>query len=415
MSVIDNAKEIIQLVSRFQNEKDSEKKLKIIDQIEKANERIKSQMASKETPEFYEPIMEKETPSPSKPKKQPSKPTSRKPAISSAEKKRLMKELKIDPDELKKIYKKSKKKTQEQYDFTVYVTSPMGSFSNRLFGPLVQRLIREKNPLCIHLAESVKFSGITTLSSTYVSMTFLVSLLGSVILAMIGAIVAGLLALQAPFIVLSAILSLILGGVLIFGGMYAYPASEAARKAKSIENDLPFAIIHMAAVAGSGAPPLAIFKLLLKSGEYKGLDSEIKKIVNYVNLFGYNLSTALKNVSTRTPSKRFKELLNGMAATIESGGSLKSYLSSVAEGSMSTYRLERKKYVESLSTYSDIYTGILIAAPLLFMVAIAIINMLGGKIGGLSIASIAWGGTVFVIPIVNVLFYLFLNITQPGE
>ena len=108
MSVIDNAKEIIQLVSRFQNEKDSEKKLKIIDQIEKANERIKSQMASKETPEFYEPIMEKETPSPSKPKKQPSKPTSRKPAISSAEKKRLMKELKIDPDELKKTYEKSK-------------------------------------------------------------------------------------------------------------------------------------------------------------------------------------------------------------------------------------------------------------------------------------------------------------------
>ena len=48
-------------------------------------------MASKETPEFYEPIMEKETTSPSKPKKQPSKPTSRKPAISSAEKKRLMK------------------------------------------------------------------------------------------------------------------------------------------------------------------------------------------------------------------------------------------------------------------------------------------------------------------------------------
>jgi flagellar protein FlaJ len=346
--------------------------------------------------------------------KQPTQ-SSKQPTISSSEKKKLMKELNIDPDELENIYKKGKKKATEQYDFTVYVTSPFGSLSNRFFGKLVQKLIREKNPLCTHLSESVKFSGMTILSNTYVSMTFLVSLFGSIILAMVGSTVATLMALQAPFIVLSAILSFIIGGILIFGGMYAYPASEASRKARAIENDLPFAIIHMAAVAGSGAPPLAIFKLLLKSGEYKGLDSEIKKIVNYVNLFGYDLSTALKNVSTRTPSKRFKELLNGLAATIESGGSLKSYLSGVAEDSMTTYKLERKKYVESLSTYSDIYTGILIAAPLLFMVAIAIINMMGGKIGGLAISSIAWGGTLLVIPIVNILFYLFLNITQPGE
>ena len=412
MSVSDNAREIIKLVSRFQNEKLQEKRLNILDQIEKANKRIKSQMASKKIPGFYEPVIEQEK----KTIEEKKLPKSTKSIIISAtEKKRLIKELNINQDELEKIYKKTKKKEQEQYDFTVYMTSPFGTLSNKLFGRLVQNLIKKKNPICTHLAESVKFSGMTILSSTYVSMTFLVSFLGSILLAMIASTITTLMELQLPLIILSVILSIIIGGLLIFGGMYAYPISEASRKAKSIENDLPFAIIHMAAVASSGAYPLAIFKLLLKSGEYKGLDSEIKKIVNYVNLFGYDLSTALKNVSIRTPSKRLKELLNGLAATIESGGSLKSYLNSVAEDSMNTYRLERKKYVESLSTYSDIYTGILIAAPLLFMVAITIINLIGGKIGGLSIFSIAWGGTVFIIPIVNILFYLFLNIKQPGE
>ena len=169
----------------------------------------------------------------------------------------------------------------------------------------------------------------------------------------------------------------------------------------------------MAAIAGSGAQPISMFRLLLNSGEYKGLESEIKKIVNYVNLFGYDLSTALKTVSSTTPSKRFKDVLSGLAATIESGGSLKSYLSSMAEDTMNTYKLDRKKYVESLSTYSDIYTGVLIAAPLLFLVTLAIINVLGGAIGGIGVATIAIFGTYVAIPVLNIMFVLFLNIIQP--
>ena len=182
---------------------------------------------------------------------------------------------------------------------------------------------------------------------------------------------------------------------------------------RMIKNDLPFVIIHMAAVAGSGAKPLSMFKLIASSGEYRGLEAEIKKILNYVNLFGYNISTALKTVATTTPSPRFRDLLTGMVATIESGGSLKSYLNSMAQDAMHTYSLERKKYVEVLSTYSDIYTGILIAAPLLFIVTLAIINLLGGDIAGVSVKVIALLGTYLVIPLLNIFFLLFLNITQP--
>jgi len=72
-----------------------------------------------------------------------------------------------------------------------------------------------------------------------------------------------------------------------------------------------------------------------------------------------------------------------------------------------------KKYVESLSTYSDIYTGVLIAAPLLFIVTLAIINLLGGQISGLSVATISTIGAYIVLPVLNVMFILFLNIIQP--
>jgi len=67
-------------------------------------------------------------------------------------------------------------------------------------------------------------------------------------------------------------------------------------------------------------------------------------------------------------------------------------------------RLERKKYNQVVSTYSDVYTGILITAPLLFIVVLTIVNNFGGGFAGLSVESIAMIGTYALIPFLNILF-----------
>jgi flagellar protein FlaJ len=188
----------------------------------------------------------------------------------------------------------------------------------------------------------------------------------------------------------------------------------ANSRKRHIKDDLPFVVLHMAAVAGSGAQPIAMFNLILSSGEYKGVEGEIKKIVNYVNLFGYNLTTALRAVAITTPSNDFRDLMNGLVTTIESGGDLKSFLSAKADEIMTNYKLERKKYVETLGTYSDVYTGVLIAAPLLFFITLAIIRMFGTDLMGVSISTIASVGTYGLIPLMNVGFIIFLNIIQPN-
>ena len=128
------------------------------------------------------------------------------------------------------------------------------------------------------------------------------------------------------------------------------------------------------------------------------MEREIRKIVNYVNLFGYDLTTALRSVAVTTPSAKFRELLVGIVSTLESGGDLKDYLKSKADDALTSYRLDRKKYVETLATYSDIYTRVLIAAPLLFIVTLAIINMIGGSVLGFDASTLAFLGTFFVIP-----------------
>jgi flagellar protein FlaJ len=335
--------------------------------------------------------------------------------INSRVRKKYLKEIGASEQTLKRILhpQKEKKGQLDEVAYTLYRQSQYGKLSNLFFGNITSRMVNNHPKVFTDLSKAIRSSGLRILSKTYLSMMLLTSMLvGGVSLA-ITVFIALFIQMPILFVALS---SVFIGGAtaIIAAGIFlVYPSLVANSRNRMIKDDLPFVIIHMAAVAGSGAKPLSMFKLIANSGEYQGLEGEIKKILNYVNLFGYNLSTALKTVAATTPSPRFRDLLTGMIATMESGGSMKSYLQGMADDAMHTYSLERKKYVEILSTYSDIYTGILIAAPLLFMVTLAIINLLGGTIGGLSVSILAIIGTYLIIPVLNIAFVLFLNIMQP--
>jgi len=77
------------------------------------------------------------------------------------------------------------------------------------------------------------------------------------------------------------------------------------------------------------------------------------------------------------------------------------------------YEIERQKYTETISTFSDVYTGILIAAPLFFIAALSLISILGGGIGGIPVDVIIALGTYLVIPLLNVMSIVFIEVSQP--
>ena len=95
--------------------------------------------------------------------------------------------------------------------------------------------------------------------------------------------------------------------------------------------------------------------------------------------------------------------------------SLKEYLIAKADESMTRYQLDRKKYVETVATYSDIYIGVGIAGPLLFFVTLAIIQGLGGALMGMSVATIATVGTYAFLPLLNIVFIIIISLLQPAE
>ena len=107
--------------------------------------------------------------------------------------------------------------------------------------------------------------------------------------------------------------------------MYIYPSLEKKSSEFKIDNELPFATIHMAAISGSMINPIRIFEIIISTKEYPALEKEFTKLLNEINVYGSDFVNALKNTAKNTSSKRLAELLNGLATTINSGGDLPNF------------------------------------------------------------------------------------------
>ncbi|MBU1988622.1 MAG: type II secretion system F family protein, partial [Nanoarchaeota archaeon] len=200
--------------------------------------------------------------------------------------------------------------------------------------------------------------------------------------------------------------------LLVFLGLYFYPSTEKKSIGKRIDQELPFAVIHMSAISGSGIEPSEIFRIIGLSKEYPYLRREIRKILNQINLYGYDLTTALNNSSKTAPSEKLSELLSGLSTTITSGANLSEFFEKRAESLLLSYRLERQKYTKLVETFLDIYISIVIAAPMIFLLLLIMMTISGINIGlgPFQISLLA----VFIISLLNAVFLVFLQIRQPS-
>ncbi len=268
------------------------------------------------------------------------------------------------------------------------------------FEPLeeILRLADMKVLFEVYVGRMILFS-ILTFFSVFLSLTTMLSLIFHVPLWMS---LPGSLALGVA------------GAGLLLFFFHSYPYQILSKKKASIENNLPFALNHMSAIAAAGVPPSIIFKLLSTVKEYGEITNESKKIIRNMETFGMDMISAIKEVADRTPSRKFKEFLYSMISIIETGGDLKRFLKGVTRDALFEYRLRRERYLSTLSTYADFYTAILIAAPLFFIAILSVMSMIGGTIYGFSIIDLMKLGIYVFIPLLNIVFILFIHMTQPA-
>jgi flagellar protein FlaJ len=275
--------------------------------------------------------------------------------------------------------------------------------------------IRHFSPLFEGLDLNLKRSGLKVNFKSYVSLILFCTAVASLALLVITPILLF-------FIFNIALLPAVLFGVgmsmftLAFTiiGFYCYPIYRADLIKRQLENELPFTAGYMAILASAGVSPTSIFNSLSNLDARAAATIQAKDIVRDVNLFGSDIISALEETSKRTPSERFREMIEGYISTIHSGGDLAAYLRQKSMQYIKLKRISLKKYADTLSMLSEFYVAILLTGPLMLTIMLIVMAMLGsGSLWIFSPDLLLSLLTYLGIPLGAMTFLIILDTTSP--
>jgi len=272
--------------------------------------------------------------------------------------------------------------------------------------------------LFVPITREINFSDLNTKleqadigvdSDIYLSKWFFYGLASFVMILVCG----GILDIFLPKLVSFGTL-LILGLISLFcviGYGVLNPFIIVGSKVNSIRTNLPLVILGMSSVAESGAPPEAIFALSSIKGRNEYLSKEFSKIIYYMDNLGISLLEAIDLVAKRTPSFELKKFLLDLKSNLESGGSLPEFMKKKADHAKFEYKLMLDNQNKKADAFGDIYSTVVIAGPLFIFSGIMLLGMVGGGgVGGMSISMLVILGVFLVVPLINIIFLVILNL-----
>jgi flagellar protein FlaJ len=270
-------------------------------------------------------------------------------------------------------------------------------------------------PLFKDLDQTLTKSGLKINFKAYINLTILTSLLLTFSVA-VGVSVLLVFVFNTP-----------LGSAFLFGfggalftlaftviGFYLYPVYCADKHKRELDDELPFTSGYMAILASAGVSPEKIFSSLSNLDMPLAASTEAKEVIKNINLFGLDVISALEKASSRTPSEKFRDTIEGIISTIHTGSNLGAFLREKFRTAMKLKKLSLKKYSDNLSVLSEVYVALLLTGPLLLVIMVSIMSVLGG--GGLGLLTpdlLLSLLTYMLIPVCAVIFLIILDSTSP--
>jgi len=284
-------------------------------------------------------------------------------------------------------------------------------FAYQLIGGRATRFL----PLFKDLDVNLKKSGIKINFKAYVSTVVLASLLLSTSIMIFVPV------LLFFIFKLSLFLSLLFGvGVSLFAGaltvigFYVYPTYRADSLKRDLEDEMPFTTGYMSILAGAGVPPDFIWRSLAQIDSSLSISNVARTVVRDVELFGFDAISALETTSKRTPSERFKEMLEGFISVVHSGGNLVKYLRDRSQQYMKLKQIALRRFSDTLGILAEFYVTLMVAGALIFVVMLAVMAMLGSwGFGPLDSRLMLQLLTYIGLPIGSVVFLVILDMVSP--
>jgi flagellar protein FlaJ len=282
----------------------------------------------------------------------------------------------------------------------------------RFFEPLIEKGRFER------LNTSLKKAGMDISIRAYLGSAIFSSLL-VLFLSFLATIISSFILFQnlnpdassesliVPAIIVGLFIGILLG-IFTFVPFLYWPRMKAQDRKILIEAGLPSTASYLSAMSSSGVPPDRLFYSL--AGEETvapEISKESKRITRDIEIFGYDILKALRVASERSPTERFAKFLDGMSATITSGGDLTFYLSAEAKALMKLKEEETKEFIEQLGVLAEIFMIIGVVAPLFFVVILAILAVITPEAILGSVMMVAL--TYFIMPIMLMIMILLVS------
>lgn len=307
--------------------------------------------------------------------------------------------------------KKSKKskKTKETKESKIW------QFSYGILGHRINRLV----PKFKGMRKSLHKALVGVSYRAFVSFMFLVSILTLVVSFVCSFVILLLLTSMKIFSmnILSLLLwSLGISGIatfLAFLIVYIYPSFKAKNRKSDLENELPYGASYMSILSSAGSSPDKIFHSLATTKTMPAFTNDAKVVLRDTNLLGKDMFTSIKSAADRSPSSRYGLFLDGLIATIRSGGDLTKYLNDEGKELMRLRTIEIRKFLDSLGLMAECYITLLVAFPLILIIMLGVMSTLGGNIGGIGVTAIMYLLTYFVIPFLAMMVILLIDAMSP--
>lgn len=188
-----------------------------------------------------------------------------------------------------------------------------------------------------------------------------------------------------------------------------YPRVKGWERKRKIDGHLPYAICWTSFMATVGVIPYMIFRKLAETEEFFGeVSQEAKLVVRDVELLGFDFISALRNLTSTTPSTQMRTFIQGAVTNALSGGEMGTYFISKARETMEENRKKFAEFIETLGLLSEVYIIGMVAAPILVIIMFAAMMMLGGA-SPMILMAIIYG----FIPLGSMMFVLLTDVMTP--
>jgi flagellar protein FlaJ len=188
-----------------------------------------------------------------------------------------------------------------------------------------------------------------------------------------------------------------IAAVAVFYGRLYYVSSLKNYRGALIDANAIHAVGLMLAMAGYNVPLKRMLRNLSNLGSVYGQEIALEATyaLSLIEEDGMDVISALRMAQSSSPSVVWQDLLIGIAAIYNSGGSLRDYLQGKYESLKARKALEVRKYNETVQGVSSIYLSVIGIAAIF----IAIINLVFNMAGMLAGDALVWIDALVIVPL----------------